>query len=205
MKRSRKRQEKWELRQAAKFLMGLTNDRDWGLKLWDDLEQKSVPKHVNCKQTLLHFLTGFRVYPKQLTQKVLIEHFLGKKTVYFTGSRCDKTILMLDIDCHKSGSLEAQGSLLFGDNYSSTSATIRIPFEEPAACAPSLRCRAQRNKQKRGHTPRAAGQGRGPDVMPPRVVWPAWRPPVGSLQCSVPESRCDAPVGRSLPRSSWGL
>ena len=106
MKRSKKRQQKWEFRQAAKWLMGLTNDRDWGLKLWDDLEQKAVPKHVNRKQTLLHFLSGFHVYPKRLTQKVLIEHFLGEKTVYFTGSRSDRTILMLDIDCHKSGSLE---------------------------------------------------------------------------------------------------
>ena len=87
MKRSKKRQQKWEFRQAAKWLMGLTNDRDWGLKLWDDLEQKSVPKHVNRKQTLLHFLCGFHVYPKRLTQKVLIEHFLGEKTVYFTGNR----------------------------------------------------------------------------------------------------------------------
>ena len=33
-------------------------------------------------------------------------HFLSEETVYFTGSRGDETLLMLDIDCHKSGSLE---------------------------------------------------------------------------------------------------
>ena len=44
--------------EAAKWLMGLTNDRDWGLKVWDDLEQKDVPKPVNRKQTLLAFLSG---------------------------------------------------------------------------------------------------------------------------------------------------
>ncbi len=87
--------------------MGLTNDRDWGLKVWDDLEQKSVPKHVNRKETFLSFLQNVPfAYPRRLTQKVLIQHFLGQKTVYFTGSRGDETIVMLDIDCHKSGSLE---------------------------------------------------------------------------------------------------
>ena len=107
MKRSKKQQEKWERRQAAKWLMTLTNDRDWGLKVWDDLEQKDVPKPVNCKTTLFNFLSGFRfAYPRRLTQKVLIEHFLGKRTVYFTGARGEKTLLMLDIDCHRSGSLE---------------------------------------------------------------------------------------------------
>ena len=37
---------------------------------------------------------------------MLIQHFLGEETVYFTGSRGDLTIVMLDIDCHKSGSIE---------------------------------------------------------------------------------------------------
>ena len=69
MKRSKKQQEKWERRQAAKWLMTLTNDRDWGLKVWDDSEQKDVPKPVNCKTTLFNFLSGFRfAYPRRLTQ-----------------------------------------------------------------------------------------------------------------------------------------
>ena len=92
---------------AAKWLLGLTNDFDWGLKVWDDLEEKNVPKHRNFKETLFNFLSGCRfVYPKRLTQKALIRHFLGDETVYFTGSRGERTLLMLDIDCHKSGSLE---------------------------------------------------------------------------------------------------
>jgi len=95
-----KREQRKNLREAAKWLMGLTNDRDWGLKVWDDLEQKSVPKHVNRKETFLSFLKNVPfAYPRRLTQKVLIQHFLGQKTVYFTGSRGDETIVMLDIDC----------------------------------------------------------------------------------------------------------
>ena len=102
-----KREKRKKLREAAKWLMTLTNDRDWGPRVWDDLAQKEVPKPVNCKQTLLAFLSGCRfAYPRRLTQKVLIQHFLGEKTVYFTGNRGDRTILNLDIDCHKSGSLE---------------------------------------------------------------------------------------------------
>ena len=43
---------------------------------------------------------------------------------------------------------------LFGDNYSSTSATIRIPFEEPAACAPSFSAVERSETSKRGGTRR---------------------------------------------------
>ena len=66
-----------------------------------------VPKHRNRKQLLLSFLSNVpNAFPRRVTQKLLFAHFLGEKTVYFTGSRSDYTLLMLDIDCHKSGSLE---------------------------------------------------------------------------------------------------
>ena len=90
-----KKEQRQQLRQAAKWLMSLTNDRDWGLKVWDDLEERAVPKHINRKQTLLSFLSNVpNTYPRRLTQKVLIQHFLGEKTVYFTGSRGDETLLL---------------------------------------------------------------------------------------------------------------
>ncbi len=41
--------------------MSLTNDLDWGMKIWDDLEQKSVPKHCNTKQILLSFRKRQRI------------------------------------------------------------------------------------------------------------------------------------------------
>ena len=100
-------QDRKELRQAAKWLMLLTNDVDWGLKVWDDGEEKAVPKHANRKQVVQSFLQRVPgAYPRRMTQKLLIRHFLGEETVYFTGARGDWTILMLDIDCHKSGTPE---------------------------------------------------------------------------------------------------
>jgi hypothetical protein len=87
--------------------MMLTNDVDWGLKVWDDGEQKKVPKHANRKQLVQSFLQRVPgAFPRRLTQKLLIKHFLGEQTVYFTGARGDWTLVMLDIDCHKSGSPE---------------------------------------------------------------------------------------------------
>ncbi len=94
-------------RQAAKWLLGLTNDLDWGTKVWDDLEQKTVPKHRNTKQHFLAFLQGVPfAFPRRPSQRAIVRHFLGEETVYFTGSRGDETLLLLDIDCHKKGSPE---------------------------------------------------------------------------------------------------
>ena len=104
-------QDRKELRAAAKWLMLLTNDVDWGLKVWDDGEQKKVPKHANRKQVVQSFLQRVPgAYPRRLTQKLLIKHFLGEQTVYFTGARGDWTILMLDIDCHRKGTPEGGAS-----------------------------------------------------------------------------------------------
>jgi hypothetical protein len=36
---------------AAKWLLGLTNDFDWGLKVWDDLEEKSRSITVSPPKT----------------------------------------------------------------------------------------------------------------------------------------------------------
>lgn len=102
-----KKEQRQGLRRAAKWLLGLTNDMDWGTRVWDDLEQKPVPKHRSTKELLLAFLSGSPfAYPRRLSQRALIKHFLGEETVYFTGSRGDETLVMLDVDCHKSGSLE---------------------------------------------------------------------------------------------------
>ena len=62
---------------------------------------------------------------------------------------------------------------LFGDNYSSISATIRIPFEEPAARAPSLPLSSAAKQAKEGAHAASRRTMPGPGVMAPRVVWPA--------------------------------
>jgi hypothetical protein len=100
-------EQKRKCREAAKWLLGMTNDMDWGMKVWDDFDQACVPKHRNTKQLLLAFLQKTpSAYFRRLSQRALVQHFLDKETIYFTGSRGDETLLMLDIDCHKTGTLE---------------------------------------------------------------------------------------------------
>ncbi len=91
-----------QLRPVAKFLLGITNDLDWGEKY------DAYPCHVNTKDMLIRFLEGgcYLVYPKRLTQKALIQHFQGKRTLYFTGSKGKHTLVYIDPDCHRSGTKE---------------------------------------------------------------------------------------------------
>jgi len=86
-------------KQLAKFLQSITNDLDWGEKI------EGAPHHVNCKDMLIRFLEGrcFHLFPKRLTQKALCQHFSGERTLYFTGSRGDYSLVYIDPDCHNSG------------------------------------------------------------------------------------------------------
>ena len=63
------------------------------MKVWDDLGDRSPsPNTAILKQQLLAFLGKVPcAFPRRLTQKVLIQHFLGEKTVYFTGYRGEYT------------------------------------------------------------------------------------------------------------------
>jgi hypothetical protein len=94
-----------QMRPVARFLLSVTNDLDWGEKYEDD--PHPCPMHVNTKETMRQFLerTSY-VYPKRLSQKALIQHFQGKRTLYFTGSKGNQTLVYIDPDCHKSGSKE---------------------------------------------------------------------------------------------------
>ncbi len=65
--RKKQQEERRLRRESAKWLLDLTNDTDWGMRTWDDLEQKSVPKHRNPKQILLSFLQNVPfAYPRRL-------------------------------------------------------------------------------------------------------------------------------------------
>ena len=112
--KSRKHKSKRELEEAAlakqlrpvtRLLLNLTSDLDWGEK-YDD-SPHPCPMHVNTKETMRQFLerTNY-VYPKRLSQKALIQHFQEKRTLYFTGSKGNQTLVYIDPDCHKSGTKE---------------------------------------------------------------------------------------------------
>ena len=67
-------------------------------------------------------------------------------------------------------------------------------------------CAVERSETSKRGAHAAGRRARpGSDVTPPRAVSPVWPPPVGSWQCSVPKSRCDAPGDRSPPPSSSDL
>jgi hypothetical protein len=101
-------------RTAAKWLIGLMNDLDWGRKKFITETGTIEPRPVNCGEVVSGFLKGTSYYyPRRPSQIALMEHFQGKETCYFTGSRGDLTLLNLDIDCKKEGS--RQGAFAFAE------------------------------------------------------------------------------------------
>ena len=70
------------------------------------------------------------------------------------------------------------GERVFGDNYSFPSATIRIPFEEAAACTPSFAQLSAAKPAKEGVHAAGRRARPGSDVMTPRAVSPAWPRPL---------------------------
>ncbi len=99
------------MRPVTRLLLSLTSDLDWGEEFADSPDPR--PVHVNRKDILTQFLeqTNF-VYPKRLSQKALIQHFKGERTLYFTGGKGNQTIVYIDPDCHKSGTKEGAFQLL---------------------------------------------------------------------------------------------
>lgn len=101
------RNQKREARRAAKWLLGFINDIDWGEKRYDEDKEAWFPKHVNTNEITVQRLERAPcVWTKSLSQKRILDHFSEIGTFYFTGARGDLTLLMLDIDCHKFGTLE---------------------------------------------------------------------------------------------------
>ena len=95
-----------EQRKTAKSLISVVNKCDWGRKQYDYDCGASIPKHVNTKKLLMAGLSKNSCwYPKKPSQKMLMKHFEGEETCYFTGSSKRYTLCMIDIDCHKQGSL----------------------------------------------------------------------------------------------------
>lgn len=102
-------------RAAAKWLLGLMNDLDWGRKTFIEETGEYEPRPANNGDRVRGFLGGSPFYyPRRPSQKALMEHFQGKETCYFTGSRGDLTVVNLDIDCKKAGSRE--GAFAFAEH-----------------------------------------------------------------------------------------
>ena len=100
-------------RKAAKWLIELTHDLCWGVKVIDCKTGKSHPAYANTNKKLERLAARRFVRLRTLTQKLFSAHFIGEVTLYFTGSPGDYTLLMIDIDCHSLGSLK--GALQFAE------------------------------------------------------------------------------------------
>lgn len=73
---------------------------DWG-------ERFDRPVHMNNKATLLELYGCRRQWVPAITYKMYQQHWDGDRTVYFTGNeRGGHTLVMIDIDCHASGTRE---------------------------------------------------------------------------------------------------
>ena len=106
-------------KKAATWLLGLINDTCWGRKTPDG------PRPMNVKQAILAVInktTTSRL--RRPTIKAIRQHFHNEATHYFTGRRNKKedrdyrTLVMIDIDCHDSGTLA--GALAFAQYLADT-------------------------------------------------------------------------------------
>ena len=108
VRRSRKRRED----RITTYLRKLISPFDFGIKTKGS---KPHPVHVNKKDTLIAaFNNKCWKSMKRLRDRDFGSHFMGKDTFYFTGngrSSCPYTLVMIDIDCHKSGTYE--GAMAF--------------------------------------------------------------------------------------------
>ena len=73
---------------------------DYGYK-W-----KTHPIHCNKNETVIEFLLHERKWLGRVTNEMFARHFSGEDTFYFAGNSWGvETLFMIDIDCHKRGSL----------------------------------------------------------------------------------------------------
>jgi hypothetical protein len=100
------KEEKRKVRAAAKWIHQRVSRVDWGRKMRDG-PGKTAPKPVNLKDKVRPYIQGnWGSWIRKLTLASIIRHLVNDDTVYFTANPGDETLLLLDIDCHASGTLE---------------------------------------------------------------------------------------------------
>jgi hypothetical protein len=89
-------------RKITSFLRDRISHYDHGIKTY-----KGQVVHCNTNQTTIGFL-NYKFSIAHLTVEKFYDHFSGRRTYYYAGnasSKANETLGMIDIDCHKSGSL----------------------------------------------------------------------------------------------------
>jgi hypothetical protein len=84
------KQDKRQVRAAAKWIFKRVSLLDWGRKMPDEKAGKSVPKPVNLKDQVLPYIQGnWGSWVRNLTLTAIIRHLVGDDTAYFTASPGD--------------------------------------------------------------------------------------------------------------------
>ena len=100
--------DRQKVRAAARWIRDRVSLLDWGRKMPDADAGKPLPKPVNLKDQVLPYVQGnWGSGVRKLTLTAIVRHLLDDDTAYFTANSLgDETILLIDIDCHSSGTLE---------------------------------------------------------------------------------------------------
>ena len=106
--RSLPKAEKQQVKAAAKWIFKRVSLLDWGRKMPDEKAGKPLPKPVNLKEQVVPFIQGnWGSRIRKLTLTAIIRHLVDDDTAYFTANSLgDETLLMIDVDCHATGTLE---------------------------------------------------------------------------------------------------
>lgn len=94
-----------------RWLRERTSTIDYGVKF------EGHPIHCNTNETVLNAFSGCQWWLSRMTNAKFDAHFSGDQTFYFTGNSSPKfpeTLLNIDIDCHKSGTLS--GAYAFAEH-----------------------------------------------------------------------------------------
>jgi len=94
-----------KFRKVCTWLRKHTSNLDYGYK-WH-----GSPIHCNTNAETVAFLFRQRNWLGRITNEKFSQHFSGQDTFYFAGCRSGYTLVMLDIDCHKRGSIQGAKDL----------------------------------------------------------------------------------------------
>jgi len=105
---------KFKKKSIYRWLRERTSSVDYGFKYYGH------PIHCNTNERVLDAFNGGKWLSRMKNEK-FDDHFSGDKTFYFTGngsSSCSETLLNIDIDCHKTGTLA--GAIAFANHLKDT-------------------------------------------------------------------------------------
>ena len=108
-KRFRPKSRKAKKKSIYRWLRERTSSVDYGFKY------NGHPIHCNPNEKVLDAFNGGK-WLSRMTNEKFNDHFSGEKTHYFTGNGSPKfpeTLLNIDIDCHKTGTLA--GAIAFAE------------------------------------------------------------------------------------------